>query len=440
MFILGCGFTHLIGAVTFYYPVYIIGAVVNAITAIASVLTAIVSFKLAPQLSALKTPTEIEILNKRLTASIESANEAIISIDDEGLVIAWNKAAEIMIGYTTIEMMGKSITPIIPERYRNEHETAMKRLKAGGTPKIIGKTIKVFVLTKTGTEFPATSSLTRWKIDGQWFYTSRIRDITQEVMAENHINSLMMQVRQERDKIEELNKLLNTRIEALEAYNYSVSHDLNAPLRSMDGFSEILLQDYGDKLDEQGKDYLVRIRKASHRMSNLLADILRLSQLMNANNKLKVANISLTDMVKEILTDIAQIGQHEHEFIIQERIYAYGDAELIKMALYNLLSNAWKFSSKKPKIVIEFGLTKDGVFFIRDNGAGFDMSKADKLFKPFQRLHKQEDFAGNGIGLSIVKRVIDIHNGQIWADSKPNEGATFYFKIGVTDERAGQNI
>lgn len=217
----------------------------------------------------------------------------------------------------------------------------------------------------------------------------------------------------------------------LEAFSYSVSHDLRAPLRSIDGFSQILLEDYGDRLDDQGITFLQRVRTASQRMSRLIDDMLELSRV--TRSEMRRAKVDLSAMVHMILTELQETEPNRPaEFVVAESLIVSGDAHLLRIALENLLGNAWKFTGKKEKTRIEFGIRQQDdkeVFFIKDNGAGFDTAFADKLFDPFQRLHKPNEFPGTGIGLATVQRILQRHGGQIWAESVVGEGATFYFTL-----------
>lgn len=221
----------------------------------------------------------------------------------------------------------------------------------------------------------------------------------------------------------------------LEAFAYSVSHDLRAPIRSIDGFSLALLEDYGTMLDPEARDYLARIRAATLRMGRLIDDMLKLSRLSRA--KMHHEQIDLSAMARRVATDLqAREPQRQVEFRIGEHLTARGDVGLINSLMENLLGNAWKFSSKRADALIEFGALDlpEGeagttTFFVRDNGAGFDMTYSDKLFGAFQRLHTAQQFPGTGVGLAFVQRVINRHGGRVWADGAPDQGATFYFTL-----------
>jgi len=218
----------------------------------------------------------------------------------------------------------------------------------------------------------------------------------------------------------------------LEAFSYSVAHDLRTPLRSIEGFSQAILEDNGDQLDAQGKSHLARVCAAAQRMAHLIDDLLSLSRVTRA--ELRREGVDLTSMAHGI-------GQRLHEsdsarnveFVVQEGLTAEGDANLLAVVVENLLGNAWKFTSKRPNARIEFGVaSKDGrpAYFVRDDGAGFEMEHAARLFGAFQRLHADSDFPGSGIGLATVHRIVRKHGGQIWAESEVGRGATFFFTLG----------
>ncbi len=222
----------------------------------------------------------------------------------------------------------------------------------------------------------------------------------------------------------------------LEAFSYSVSHDLRAPLRSIDGFSLALLEDYGERLDDTGQDFLGRIRAATQRMGNLIDDLLTLSRVTRSSINMEAVNLS--QIASRIARDL-QEGQPERqvEFTIAPGLQGRGDAHLLHVVLENLLNNAWKFTSKQPQSKIELGMMPQAsgitAYFVKDNGAGFDMAYVDKLFSPFQRLHGMQDFPGNGIGLATVQRIIHRHGGRVWAEGLLGQGATFYFTLAEED-------
>ena len=232
-------------------------------------------------------------------------------------------------------------------------------------------------------------------------------------------------------RLEDANQKLEGANRELEAFSYSVSHDLRAPLRTIDGFSRILLEDYAEDLDEEGRDYLGRVRAASVHMGHLIDDLLNLSRV--TRSPLRREWVDLSALSAGIVRELrASQPEREVEFVIEEGVTGWGDARLMLVVLENLLGNAWKFTSKKPGARIEFGVEKKpgGAYYVRDNGAGFDMDYADKLFGAFQRLHGAREFEGTGIGLATVQRIVHRHGGRVWAEGEVGQGATFYFTLG----------
>lgn len=241
---------------------------------------------------------------------------------------------------------------------------------------------------------------------------------------------------QAEQKLEESNAKLgfqNAQLEAankeLESFSYSVSHDLRAPLRGIDGMSQALLEDCADRLDAQGKEYLARVRLGVQRMGVLIDDLLNLSRITRA--EMRSEKMDLSQMVQSIADELRNAQpERAADFVIRPALVVKGDPHLMRVALENLLSNSWKFTSKQPRTCIEFGkIAENGhsVFFVKDNGAGFDPAYSKRLFGAFQRLHSDSEFSGTGIGLATVQRVIHRHGGKIWADSELGRGATFFF-------------
>jgi PAS domain S-box-containing protein len=249
------------------------------------------------------------------------------------------------------------------------------------------------------------------------YFVSQIQDVTERKLTETEL-------------IRRTEELAHTNAE-LEQFTYSVSHDLRAPLRSLDGFSQILLEDYASGLDQEGQDYLRRIRAASQRMGETIDDLLELSRLNHSSVREETVDLGV---LAKAFADELQKSQPERrvKFVIEEGLLVQGDQRLLRIALNHLLNNAWKFTQKHPCAKIELGVRQgDGepTYFLRDDGAGFDMAYADKLFGPFQRLHSSTEFEGRGIGLAAVRRIIHRHGGRVWAEGVVGEGATFYFTL-----------
>jgi light-regulated signal transduction histidine kinase (bacteriophytochrome) len=254
-------------------------------------------------------------------------------------------------------------------------------------------------------------------------------DVTERKQAEDEVRKLNLALEQ---RVLERTSQLETANKELEAFSYSVSHDLRAPLRGIDGWSQALLEDYADKLDEQGRQYINRARSETQRMGHLIDDMLQLSRLTRA--EMLKEQVDLSALAQAIIERLKQDEpDRQVDFNIQAGLKAEGDSHLLEAVLANLLGNAFKFTGKTPSARIEFGQTESNgqpVFFIRDNGAGFDMAYSQKLFGAFQRMHKSSEFPGTGIGLATVQRVIHRHGGRVWAEAEVGKGAVFYFTIG----------
>jgi len=251
------------------------------------------------------------------------------------------------------------------------------------------------------------------------------------VVTARALHKVDMERREAERAIERLNVDLQAVNKELEAFSYSASHDLRAPLRAIDGFSQALLEDYAGKLDEEGQGYLQRLRAASQRMAQLIDDLLNLSRVTRA--EMSRDDVNLTALAQEVAEELrkAEPGR-QADVIIAPGLRASGDERLLRVVLANLLGNAWKFTNKRPRARIEFGITEQegkSAYFVRDDGVGFDMAYVRKLFGAFQRLHSTSEFKGTGIGLATVQRIIHRHGGQVWAEGAVEQGATFYFAL-----------
>ncbi|MCX7634902.1 MAG: PAS domain S-box protein, partial [Syntrophales bacterium] len=253
-------------------------------------------------------------------------------------------------------------------------------------------------------------------------------DVTARKQAEDEVQRLTAELE---ERVRRRTAELEAANRELEAFSYSVSHDLRAPLRAIDGFSQAFLEDYGDTLDEKGRDYLQKVRQGAKRMGFLIDDLLKLSRVSRA--EIAYETVDLSGLVKAVAGTLQENEPSRRvEFVIAEGIAVQGDRRLLGVAITNLLENAWKFTARSETARIEFGavtLANERVLFVRDNGVGFPGAYADKLFHAFQRLHRSEEFPGTGIGLATVRRIVNRHGGRIWAEGEPGKGAVFYFTL-----------
>ncbi len=372
----------------------------------------------------LKTFTSLKEAEERTHLLVEATPNGIIMVDREGKITLVNTLTEQLFGYRREEILGQKIEILVPERYRGKHQGYRNSFFANPETRAMGVGRDLYGLRRDGSEMPIEIGLNPITTPEGTFILAAIIDITERKRAEEEIKKLNENLERRAIELETVNK-------ELEAFSYSVSHDLRAPLRSMDGFSQALLEDYGDKLDADGQDYIRRVRAGSQQMGQLIDDMLNLSRV--SRKELSLETVNLGSLAQAIAAELKRSEpERQVEFVIAEGISAKGDERLLRVALENLLGNAWKFTGKHPRARIEFGTeqTNGGqVCYVRDDGAGFDMAYADKLFGAFQRLHARTDFPGTGIGLATVQRIINRHGGRVWAEGKVGKGATFYFTL-----------
>lgn len=355
---------------------------------------------------------------------LESAPDAIIIIDGSGGIELVNAQVERLFGYPRNELIGQSIDTLVPERMRERHTSQRKAYLAAAHSRQLGAGLDLRGLRKDGSEFPISLSLSPTRTGNSLSVFCGIRDISAQREAERKIQDLNRRLLQDNAELEGLNR-------ELETFSYSVSHDLQAPLRTIAGFSQALQDDAGHKLDAGGRSHLERVRQAAQRMELLIEDLLKLASVSRTD--MSKSTVDVSSLASEILSDLAAVEPHRAaQADIAPGLRASADPRLLRIALENLLSNAWKFTMPSPTAAISVGqeMTDSGLaFFVRDNGVGFDMAKAGRLFRPFHRLHEGRQFPGTGIGLATAQRVIRRHGGEVWARSQPGEGTVFYFTL-----------
>ena len=355
---------------------------------------------------------------------VESAPDAIVIVDTLGRIVLINKQTEAMFGYRPEEIIGQPVEMLVPERLRNGH--AGHRSDYAAMPRVrpMGEGQELTARRKDGSDFPVSISLSPIQTGSELLVFSDIRDITAQRKAEHRIREL-------NENLTRRNSELAVTNQELEAFSYSVSHDLRAPLRAIDGFSRILIDEHASQLDAQGRDRLERVRKAAQHMGLLIDDLLKLARV--SRTELQFRDVDLSALATELAATL-QTREPERQVacVVAPDLTAWGDAKLLGIALANLFGNAWKFTGQRAQGRIEFGMTLQNgapVYYVKDNGAGFDMAYVDKLFGAFQRLHDATEFPGTGIGLATVQRIIHKHGGRIWAEGAVDRGATFFFTL-----------
>jgi PAS domain S-box-containing protein len=351
------------------------------------------------------------------------ANDVIILTDEDLNIVEANDRAVEFYGYSEDEMKWMNLKDLYPEEERASLNGIVERIDTEN-----GLIYEAMQVNRSGERFIAEISARYFDIEKKRFYQFIIRDITEKKKNEEELKRYKEHLER---LVEERTAGLELANKELEAFSYSVSHDLRAPLRSIDGFSQVLLEDYGKVLDRVAQDYLRRIRNATLRMEGLIDDLLNLSRI--TRSELTYEEVDLSSLAKEVIEEQIEREQRDNVNVrIHDGMKVKGDAKLLRIMLENFFSNALKFTSRNDRPEIEFGMTEiDGklTYFVRDNGVGFDMSYVDKLFKPFQRLHSLKEFPGTGIGLAIIYRIIKRHGGVVWAEGEVGKGARFYFRI-----------
>ncbi|MGF1608361.1 MAG: PAS domain S-box protein [Kiloniellales bacterium] len=360
----------------------------------------------------------------RFRGLLESAPDGIVITDKDGRIVLTNMQTERLFGYDRKELLGRHVEMLMPERYRGQHVGHRTEYVTLPQPRPMGLGLELRGLRRDGTEFPIAISLSPFETEEGLLVFADVRDVTEQRRSESKIRDLNLRLARRNAELTALNN-------ELDAFSYSVSHDLRAPLRAIDGFSQAILEDCAEQLDEVGQSHLTRIRRAAQRMGLLIDDLLNLSRV--SRRELSIEDIDLSATAEEVASELRDSAPDRPVTLsVAPRLHARGDQRLLRIVLDNLIGNAWKFTLDRSPALIEFGRTDvngSPAYFVRDNGVGFDMAYADKLFGAFQRLHNAADYPGTGIGLATVQRIISKHGGRIWAESERDRGATFYFTL-----------
>ena len=374
---------------------------------------------------------QLRTAERRWKAIIGTALDAVIIMDAAGIITDWNERAEKVFGWPAAEVVGRLLSDtIVPPQYRAAHQRGIEHFLKTGTGPILGKRVELTALRKNGPEFPVELTVTPIRLGDAWLFCAFLRDISDRHEGEREIKQLHEDLE---GRVAQRTSALAAVNHDLEAFTYSVSHDLRAPLRHVSSFVRILVEEFQDTLDPKARHYLKRIEDGAQRMSHLVDDLLTLARVGKQDLQLRAT--PLAPIVERIILALkSETTERQIDWQVGELPVVQCDAGLMGIVLTNLLSNAVKYTRPRERAVIAIGQTeRDGeqVLFVRDNGVGFDMKYADKLFGVFQRLHRAEEFDGTGVGLATVERIAHKHGWKIWAEALVDQGATFFFTFGA---------
>jgi PAS domain S-box-containing protein len=343
---------------------------------------------------------------------LEAAPDAMLVVDGAGRISLANSQTEHLFGYDREELLGEPIEILVPHNLQARHAEHRSAYQLDSHRRPMGTGLELSGRRKDGSWFPVEISLSPVKESGGTLIMAAVRDITVRARVQ---------------------KALTSANRELEAFTYSVSHDLRAPIRQIDGFARLLDEHLGDSLDEKGRHYLARIQDGAVSMGKLVDDLLHLAHL--GRQEPRPERVELDGVVKQVLAELqSDLDGRMIEWRVNALPSVVCDRGLIRIVFTNLISNALKYTRPRRPAVIEIGYEESDagpIIAIRDNGVGFDMTYADKLFGVFQRLHRVEEFEGTGVGLATVQRIVHKHGGDIWTQAAPDEGATFFFTLPV---------
>lgn len=369
--------------------------------------------------------------NRRRRLLVELASDGILLTTPDGRIIEANSAGRRLLDLNPREIGRVTLRDFLPAKELARNPLGFSQLSAGQT-----KLVRRTMTRRDGGSFTAELNFARLPGDR---LQAIIRDITERQRIEDEIRRLNEQLE---ERVQQRTTELELANRELEAFSYSVSHDLRAPLRAITGFTQLTLDSAGRQMDDKNRQHLNNVVASARRMNTLIEDLLRFSQA--ARDTLRPRQLDPTALARDILRTLTETEPtRQIELQLHATPPASADPSLFRIALTNLLDNAWKFTGRTARPTIEFGSEEragETAYFVRDNGAGFDMAQADKLFKPFQRMPSQNEFAGSGVGLATVQRIIQRHGGRIWAESRVNEGTTFHFTLGAPRSKPARPV
>lgn len=366
---------------------------------------------------------------------LEAIPDGVITVDSAGTIVLCNSYAAKLFGYDEEGLIGQPVDALLPARFRAEHQAHRARFSAAGERRRMGQGIELRAQHHSGHELDVEIEPNPVTLDGQPATIAIVRDVGERVSLVRALRisegRLKVANTDLENRIAARTAALQTAVEELDAFSYSVAHDLRAPLRQIDGFSRLLAEDLGDALSTGNARHLKFITDGAQRMSQLIGDLLSLAHISQREISSELTDIGV--VVGSVVANLEpDCRGRSIEWAIAPLPEVRCDPAQVRILFTNLLANAVKFTRPREHAVIEVGVTDDpepGTFSVRDNGVGFDMRYADKLFGVFQRLHPDREFPGTGIGLATVRRVVRRHRGTTWASAAPDKGATFFFTL-----------